>query len=151
MLIFGLINRAEVDAVIDAITCWAIERDDIRAVALVGSWARGNPRQTSDVDLLFLTDQAEEYRECRRWLAQINFQNAGYVVQSSDYAVYGGVWSQHIHLLPPAEIELTFASCSWARTDPIDCGTRSVVKDAFRIIVDRDGSLAMLADAVMSE
>ena len=73
MLIFGLMNRSEVDAIINAITCWAIERDDIRAIALVGSWARGNPRQTSDVDLLFLTDKAEEYRECRRWLAQINF------------------------------------------------------------------------------
>jgi uncharacterized protein len=150
VLIFELMNRAEADAIVDAVSWWAIERDDIRAMALLGSWARGSQRKTSDVDLLLLTDQTEEYLDGRTWLAQINFRNANYAVQSSDCAVYGEVWSRHVHLLPAAEVELTFARCSWAKTNPIDCGTRSVVKDAFRIIFDKDGSLAMLADAVMS-
>ena len=48
-------------------------------------------------------------------------------------------------------MELTFANCSWAKTDSIDSGTRRVVKYAFRIIFDKDGILAKLADAVMSE
>src|SRR5205807_2454032 len=101
--------------------------DDIRAMALLGSWARGNPRQTSDVDLLFLTDQTKKYRHRRKWLTEIDFRTAGYTVQSSDWAAYGDVWSLHVHLLPTAEVELTFANCSWAKTDPIDSGTRRVV------------------------
>jgi hypothetical protein len=53
-------------------------------------------------------------------------------------------------LLPAAQVELTFAQCSWARTDPVDLGTRSIVKDAFEIIFDKDGTLARVVDAVMS-
>jgi len=39
----------------------------------------------------------------------------------------GVVWSRHINLLPPAEVELTFAECSWARTDPVDGGRREFI------------------------
>jgi hypothetical protein len=47
-------------------------------------------------------------------------------------------------------IELTIAERSWARTEPIDPGTRGIVKDAFRVIVDKDRLLAALIDAMMS-
>jgi hypothetical protein len=64
--------------------------------------------------------------------------------------VYGVVWSRHIHLLPSSEVELTFAKCSWARTVVIDPGTRRMVKDAFQIILDKDGMLARLVGVLMS-
>jgi hypothetical protein len=54
-------------------------------------------------------------------------------------------------LLPAGKVELTFAQCSWARSDRVDIGTRSVVKDAFRIVLDKDGILANLVKSVMSE
>lgn len=136
--------------IVGAVATWAIVRHDVRALALVGSWARGNPRRTSDIDLLLLSDRADEYHRLRRWWDDIDFTEAGYRQQSSESARYGAVWSQHFHLLPRAEVELTFAKTSWAKTDPIDSGTRSVVKDAFRIIVDKDGLFAKLVDAVMS-
>ena len=47
---------ADVHAITAAVANWAIERDDIRAMAILGSWVRGNPRPTSDLDLLVLTD-----------------------------------------------------------------------------------------------
>jgi len=143
-------RRAEVNAIIGAVARWAIERDDIRALALAGSWARGNPRQASDIDLLLLSDRAHDYRGRRKWLSEINFRDAGYRQQSSESAIYGVVWSRHIHLLPAVELELTFAPCSWAKTDPVDEGTQGLVKDAFRIIFDRDGILARLVAAVAS-
>jgi uncharacterized protein len=83
-------------------------------------------------------------------LSEIDFRGAGYRLQSSEDAIYGVVWSRHVNLLPGAEVELTFAECSWARTDPIDGGTRGVVEDAFRIIFDKDRILAKLVDAFMS-
>jgi uncharacterized protein len=55
-----------------------------------------------------------------------------------------------VHLLPAAEVELAFAKCSWAQTEPVDGGTRGVVNDAFQIIFDKDGMLSKLISAVMS-
>jgi hypothetical protein len=138
------------NAIVSAVTGWAIKRGDMRAMALVGSWARGNPREASDIDLLLLSDHQDEYRRRRKWLAEIEFKAAGYQLRSSDDVAYGVVWSRHVHLLPAAEVELTFAECSWARTDPIDVGTRRVINDAFQIIFDKDGILAKLVDAVIS-
>jgi hypothetical protein len=53
--------------------------------------------------------------------------------------------------MPALKVELTFAQCSWAETNPVELGTRSVVKDAFEIIFDKDGTLARLINAVVSE
>jgi hypothetical protein len=142
-----MMKTAEVKAIVDAIAAWAVRRDDIRSMALVGSWARGNPRQASDIDLLLLSDRQDEYRRRRKWLTEIDFKCAGYQLWSSNTVVYGVAWSRHLHLLPAAEVELTFAKCSWARTHPIDGGTRGVVKDALRIILDKERSLAKLTAA----
>jgi hypothetical protein len=132
-------NLAEANAVVSAVSSWAIKRGDIRAMALVGSWARGNQGQVSDIDLLLLSDRAHEYRHSQEWLTEIDFQGTGYRLNSSESANYGVAWSRHMHLLPAAEVELTFAECCWAQTEPVDGGTRSVVKDAFQIIFDKDG------------
>lgn len=141
---------ADANAILSTVTSWAIKRDDIRAMALVGSWARGNSRKVSDIDLLLLTDHQDEYRRRRKWLTEIEFKAAGYQLRSSHSVAYGVVWSRHVHLRPAAEVELTFAHCLWAKTDPVDVGTRGVVKDAFRIILDKDGILAKLVDVVTS-
>ncbi|WP_169064330.1 nucleotidyltransferase domain-containing protein [Geodermatophilus dictyosporus] len=46
----------EVGSVLRYLTSWPRRRSDVRALAIVGSWARGTPRQDSDVDVLLLTD-----------------------------------------------------------------------------------------------
>jgi hypothetical protein len=141
---------AEANAIVSAVSSWAIKRGDIRAMALVGSWARGNQGQVSDIDLLLLSDCAHEYRYSQEWLTEIDFRGSGYLLNSSESANYGVVWSRHMHLLPPAEVELTFAECCWAQTEPVDGGTRSVVRDAFKIIFDKDKMLSNLVAAIMS-
>ncbi len=143
-------NLTQANAVRDAVANWAIGRNDVRNMAMLGSWARGNPRLTSDLDLLLLSDLAPEYQRRRTWLTEMDFQKAGFRLWSCESAIYGAVWSQHVRLLPAADVELTFAARSWAGTDPVDAGTRAVVKDAFQIIFDRDGLLARLVDAVIS-
>jgi uncharacterized protein len=139
---------AGVNTIMAAVADWALMRDDMRAMAMLGSWVRGNPRPDSDLDLLLLSDLARDYQRCRTWLTEIDFRSAGFRLRSNESAIYGVAWSQHVYLLPAAEVELTFAKCSWANTDPVDTGTRVVVKDAFRIIFDRDGILAKLVGAV---
>jgi uncharacterized protein len=143
-------QATEADAIVSAVARWAIERADIRAMALIGSWARGTPRHTSDIDLLLLSDRVHDYRRRQEWLTEIDLADAGYRLHSRESASYGAVWSLHLHLLPAAEVELGFAACSWARTEPVDDGTRSVVKDALRIIFDKDAMLSKLMAAVRS-
>lgn len=121
-------------AIINAVAAWAIAHDDIRGMALVGSWARGSARATSDIDVILLTDRSDDYRHRQGWVAEIDFQAAGYLVLSSDSGDYGAVWSRHLHLVPAAEVELTFGRCSWADTRPIEDATRCAgwVPDHFR-------------------
>jgi GNAT superfamily N-acetyltransferase len=138
------------NAIVRAVTAWALAHEDIRAMALVGSWARGNPHRDSDIDLLLLSNRADEYRRRRKWLTEVDFEGVGYRVLSTKNASYGAVWSRHVTLVPTSKVELTFARCSWARIDPVNIGTRSIVKDAFRVIIDKDRILATLVEAVMS-
>jgi predicted nucleotidyltransferase len=115
-----LMRFADVDAIVRAVADWALHREDIRAMAIVGSWARGDPHQGSDVDLLLLSDRADEYRHRQKWLAEIDLESAGFRIASSEDASYGVVWSCHIALSPAGKAELTFAPRSWARADTVD-------------------------------
>jgi hypothetical protein len=85
----ALMDLADVNAITTAVANWAIERDDIRAMAMLGSWVRGNPRPASDLDLLLLSDLAPDYQRFRTWLTEIDFQNAGFRLRSSESAIYG--------------------------------------------------------------
>ena len=51
-------RQRAVRAVIDDVRAWATQRDDVRAVVLVGSYARHSERMGSDVDLTVLTGDA---------------------------------------------------------------------------------------------
>jgi hypothetical protein len=73
----------------------------------------------------------------RRWLSLLGHNTAR----------YGAVWSTHIELEPEAELELTLAEENWASVHPIDPGTRHVVMDAFKILIDKDGALERLRNA----
>jgi hypothetical protein len=144
-------KTADVNAIVNAVADWAFRCEDTRALALVGSWARGDPHQGSDIDLFLISDRADECRHDQEWLAEIDFESVGYRVASSKDVRYGVVWSRHIVLLANAKVELTFAPRWWARTDRVDTGTRRVVKDGFHIIFDKDGMLTKLVAVVMSE
>ena len=122
-------------AIIDAVASWAARRDDIRALALVGSWARGDEREDSDVDLLLLTERADAYGAETEWLAGIDLAGTGHRVRSWKDAAYGVIHSWHIELVPAADVELSFARCAWAATGPVDEGTCGVVRAGFRIIL----------------
>jgi len=138
----------EAELIVDAIRCWVQERDDLRALALAGSWARGNPDPVSDLDLIIVAEDPETYRHPDNWLRSISFAKAAFEVARYEIRSYGSVWSCHVLLRPAAEVELTFAAPAWAQVNPLDPGTRFVVADGFRAIVDKDEALSRLVAAV---
>ena len=118
---------------------WARERDDVRAVALVGSWARGTAQVGSDVDLVLLTAAPDAVAD--GWLAGLA---GAETVRTGDW---GAIAERRARLPSGLEVEVGIGDPSWAATDPVDPGTRRVVTDGLRIVHDPDGLLARLVEA----
>jgi len=130
-------TREQANALTAVVAKWVNARADLRGLAVCGSWARGNPRPDSDLDLIVLSSEPGLVADLAT-LGEIDFAAAGFRVTSVRHSIYGAAWSWHVQLYPSAELELTIAALSWAVADPIDDGTRAVVMDALRPVVDKE-------------
>jgi predicted nucleotidyltransferase len=136
-------RKSEVERLIGAVRDWSGGRGDIRAVALVGSWARGNPEADSDVDLVLLARDPAVYVEADGWVAELG---AVEVVATHDR----GVVVEHRLLLPKGlEVDVAIGDPGWAATAPPDEGTVRVASAGMIALHDPDGLLARLADALL--
>jgi predicted nucleotidyltransferase len=124
-------------------------RDDLRSLAVCGSWARGCPRADSDLDLLILAREPSEWRTDLDWLRDLPFEQAGFAIRAVETATYGAAWSAHIRLGFNIELEITFAETAWASDAPLDSGTLRVVTDGIVVEVDKDGLLTKLVEACL--
>ncbi len=61
---------------------------------------------------------------------------------------WGAVTSLRVRYAGGTEVELGLTSPEWTKTDPVDAGAARVVRDGFRVLLDRDGALRRLATAV---
>jgi predicted nucleotidyltransferase len=132
------VSSPEVDEVVRRVAEWARDRDDVRALALVGSRARGDARADSDVDLVLLTPAPGAVGD--GWLAALPRAE---LVRSGDW---GAIAERRARLPSGLEVEVGIGEPSWAATDPVDPGTRRVVADGLRIVHDPDGLLARLVE-----
>jgi GrpB-like predicted nucleotidyltransferase (UPF0157 family) len=121
---------------------WARGQPDIVGMALVGSWARGAGRMDSDVDIIALAVDPDQYVSTDELLTA--FGQARVVGRRR----WGPVAETRIRLPSGLELELGITPPSWADTDPLDPGTRRVVQDGLRILTDPRGLLETLLDAV---
>ncbi|MFF3500848.1 nucleotidyltransferase domain-containing protein [Streptomyces sp. NPDC003247] len=126
---------------VERITAWALGRSDVVGVLLVGSWARGAARQDSDVDLVVLTTRAAGYADDDAWLRELAL---GEVVR---VGAWGPVTEWRQVTASGLEVEVNIGAPDWARTDPVDAGTRRVVRDGARVLLDPAGLLARLLRA----
>ncbi len=131
---------AEVRALLAQVRDWAARRPDVAAVAPVGSWARGEARMDSDVDLLLLTTAQASYRDEESWVADLGGLR---IVRTRQW----GPTTERRFVLPSGlEVEISVAPPSWAATDPVDPGTRRVVQDGLATLYDPGGLLARLSE-----
>jgi predicted nucleotidyltransferase len=128
----------EVELLISRLCGWAREHLDVRAVALVGSWASGAPGPDSDVDVVLLTDEPARFTEAEEWVDELG--GFGPVSTQS----WGAVTERRFALPSGLEVELGVGRPSWARVGPVDKGTRRVVTDGMRVLYDPDGLLTKL-------
>jgi hypothetical protein len=129
------------ESILEEVVRWAARRNDISAVALVGSWARGKARDDSDIDLVLLASDPLWFRQNDHWLNDVDWRCIGSTVATWRDVDYGVLWSRHLRLADGTEIEIGFGPLDWASIDPIDPGTYRVIGDGCRILYDPQGLL----------
>ena len=107
---------------------WAEARPDVVAVGVAGSWAHGDARMDSDVDVVLLTENQRPYLEGDAWLYELG--GVGLVKTQQ----WGPMTERRFTLPSGAEVETGVAPRSWATTDPVDDGTRRVVPHGLSVV-----------------
>ena len=133
----------EVAELLDAVRRWAPGRADLRAVALVGSWARRKAHADSDVDIVLLTDTPDAYIDNAEWAVRA-FGPATVVRTQS----WGVLTERRLALAGGLVVEFGVVEPEWASTAPLDAGTAQVVADGLVALYDPSGLLARLVAAV---
>jgi predicted nucleotidyltransferase len=108
-------------------TKWASQRPSILAVGLVGSQARGTASACSDVDLIILTQDPEEFLRDTGWAEAFGHPLRQVTERHSNLAVRR-VWYQH-----GLEVEFGFGDEHW----PLDAGGQEVIAEGIRVLLDR--------------
>ena len=119
-----------VEKFLNQFTAWASAQPDILAVALVGSYARGTAKETSDVDLVVLARLPDTYLHTTDWTHQF-----GQVLRN-DTEDYGRLISLRVWYADGLEVEYGLTDESWAGV-PLDEGSRQVIADGMRVLFER--------------
>jgi hypothetical protein len=134
-----------VEVFLQAFVRWAERQWEIEAVALVGSWARGEARPGSDIDLVLVVADPATYLNDDAWLRQFGTLRA---VWREDW---GLVQSRRALYEDGSEVEFGLTTLEWLATDRLDAGTAAVIRGGVRVLLDRTGNLGRLIAAVRSE
>lgn len=121
---------------VSAFISWVSTQPDIKAVVLVGSYARGAASETSDIDLIILVNDPSQYLENTGWLSQFGTINKQ---QTEDY---GRVISLRVWYVDGYEVEYGLATLDWAQL-PLDEGTQRVIRDGMQVLFEREALLSL--------
>lgn len=120
---------------LDAFVNWASTRDDVQGIALVGSYARSEARDDSDIDLVLLTDEPGKYIEDVKWIGRFG------PVEKYQAEDYGKLISIRVWYDNRLEVEYGIARPHWAAL-PLDAGTARVLQDGFVVLFERGNLLS---------
>jgi predicted nucleotidyltransferase len=109
------------------LTLWASSRDDVLGVALVGSQARGSATASSDVDVVLLVRDPQQYFSDTIWTGVFG-NPIRHVVESYGQLTSLRVWYEH-----GLEVEFGFGDEHW----PDDPGGRAVMAEGMKVLLDR--------------
>ena len=129
-MIVGKINQFLSD-----VTQWASSQSDIQALALVGSYARNAAKETSDVDLVLITTNRDQYLRDTSWIQ--NFGN----IEKQQIEDYGLLISIRTWYTDGREVEYGITDERWAAV-PLEEGTRRVIMDGMQILSERGDILS---------
>jgi predicted nucleotidyltransferase len=126
--------KKQVKDLLNTVVKWAENKPEILGVALVGSYARDQAKIDSDVDLVFLTSTPNELTEGIEWITQFG------EVKSLKLEDWGLVTSLRVFYQKDLEVEYGITTLEWI-SEPLDEGTRQVIADGMKILLDKTGLL----------
>ena len=124
-------NKSRIDQFLREITDWAFTRPDLLALAVVGSHARGVASPTSDLDLVMIATDPAPYLHNTDWVHQFG------MVEKQQIEDYGLLTSLRVWYTAGPEVEFGLTDERWAAL-PLDEGTRRVMDDGMRVLIDKD-------------
>lgn len=125
----------KVASFLNRVTQWASAQADIHALALVGSYARNAPKETSDVDLVLITLEPGRYLQDQSWVQRFG------TAEKSQVEEYGLLTSVRVWYRNGLEIEYGLTDERWAAI-PLDAGTRRVISDGMHVLFERGDILS---------
>jgi predicted nucleotidyltransferase len=123
--------KKKADLLIGNFITWSEQQTHIKGVAVVGSFARGDFRSNSDVDLTIISTNKELTLE--KIKNQFNFDN----IESSTLEEWGILTSLRIFYANGLNVEYGVVTDEWVK-EPLDEGTKYVVKNGFIAITDKE-------------
>lgn len=107
------------------------DSEEIAAVILVGSQAKGNATPDSDIDLVILCQRPQKNLENATWAQEFG------EIERSTVEDWGKVKSLRAWFASGLEVEFGLTSEDWI-AKPLDEDTRIVLRDGFKVLFDRD-------------
>lgn len=114
---------------------WATKRKDIRATALVGSYAREELEKDSDVDLVIITETPQKYITNTEW-ARVFGKPITKKVEE-----YGKLTSLRIWYENGLEIEYGFTTRDWIQSLSED-EMELITEDGLRVLFEKEKLLS---------
>lgn len=109
---------------------WAENEEDIQSIIIVGSYARGTYKETSDIDLIIITSNKKEMLKNQEFIKLFGDVN------KSQIEYYGPCTSIRVWYKDGKEVEFGIVNPTWIEK-PLDKGTRKVLNDGFKVIIDK--------------
>lgn len=118
---------------------WLYQNKNIIGVLLVGSHARGDTRQGSDIDLVIITDSTKKLLEDTDWITKY-----GKVIKKS-VEDYGPLKSLRVFYQDGSEVEYGITTSVWTNLNPLDQGTIKVLRGGHKVLYDPKGLFSALS------
>ena len=109
---------------------WAENEEQVESIIVVGSYARGTYKETSDIDIVIVTSNKKEM------LKNQNFIKLFGDVNKSQIEYYGACTSVRVWYKDGKEVEFGIVNPTWIEK-PLDIGTNKVLNDGFKVIIDK--------------
>lgn len=109
---------------------WSKREPHIESVIVVGSYARGTNKDTSDIDLCIITSNKEAMVENQ------DFVKVFGDIEKKQTEYYGACTSIRVWYKDGREIEFGIVEPSWIEI-PLDAGTYKVLSNGYKVITDK--------------
>lgn len=138
---------ARLEQMIPVLVDWGQRCSDVLGMAITGSWARGEAKLTSDIDVSVLVRNGDCLRNSK-WLGDIAWSSIDMSVREWRDRFEPGIWSRYVTLESGDLIDICVENMLCLHPHRIE--TLGAFCRGLRVLLDKNGFLRMIAETVES-